>query len=273
MRSTLDARQVLSHAFLIVACLAVLLPLGWIVRTSFVSQMQAYRIPPDLTAPPSIENYVTVFQGRDFGRHLSTTLIVCGISASLAVALGGLGAYGVARRERGGTGITLAMLSGQLFPRIALVLPLYILVRNVGGYDTVWVFILTYLSFMVPATVVILIPYFRQVPKEVEDAALVDGAGRLRILARIVFPLALPGVAAAWVFALMLGWNELLFPLFLGGRSTRMLTVAVGSFVTQRGVAIGPVAAATMLCIVPVVFVVILLRRALVGGLTAGSVR
>ncbi len=270
---TLQPRKVLAHAFLIIACLTVLLPLGWVIRTSFVSQVQAYRIPPDLLARPSVENYVTVFSERDFARHLLTTILVCGSAATLAVMLGAFGAYGIARRRGGGAGLTLVMLSGQLFPRIALVLPLYILVRNVGGYDTVWVFILTYLSFMVPATVVILVPYLNQVPLELEDAALVDGAGRLTILARVVLPLALPGVAAAWVFALMLGWNELLFPLFLGGRSTRLLTVAVGSFVTQRGVAIGPVAAASMLCIVPVIFVVALLRRALVGGLTSGAIR
>ncbi len=262
-----------SHVVLIAACLVTLLPLFWVARTSLVSKIAAYTIPPDWTAPLSLESYRTVIFERRFAGYFANSLIISLVSASLAVTIGAFVSYGLVRTRRRTGGLKLAILSGQLFPRIVLIIPLYVLVRSLGGLDTYWVFVVGYLAFLLPAAVAVLLPYLDSVPVELEEAAMIDGASRPTVLRRIVLPLAMPGVSAGWMFAFVLGWNEFLFPLFLGGRTTRTLTVGISAFVTQRGVDIGPTAAATMIAVLPALAIGLLARRSLVEGITSGGVR
>jgi ABC-type glycerol-3-phosphate transport system permease component len=263
--------RIASHTILIIASVVTLLPLMWIARTSFVSKIAAYTIPPDWLAKPSLENYQTIFTEQRFlGFFLNSVIVSLG-SALLAVAIGSVAAYGIARSRRPTAMLRIAALSGQLFPRIVLILPIYTIVRILGGLDNHGVFVVSFLAFMLPAATAILTPYFEAIPVEMEEAAMVDGASRVTALWRVVIPMALPGIGSAGVFAFILGWNEFIFPLFLGGKHTRTLPVAIGAFVTQRGVDIGPVAAATMLAVMPVVLLTILTRRLLIEGLTAGG--
>jgi len=249
------------------------LPLLWIARASLVSRAVAYRVPPDWLARPTLENYVSIFANQDFARYFVTSLAVCGLGATIAIVVGGLAAYGISRAKANSGGLVVALLSGQLFPRIALIIPIYTIMRFLGLYDNFWVMVLTYLSFMLPAAAIVLVPFFGSIPIAFEEAATVDGASRLDVLVRIIVPIAAPGMAAAWVFAFVLGWNEFLFPLFLGGREMQLLTVSISAFVTQRGVEIGPVAAGTMVAIVPALLLFFVARRYLIHGLAAGGVR
>lgn len=265
--------HLISHILLVAACVATLLPLLWVARTSLVSKIAAYTIPPDWSAALSLESYKTVFVERRFAGYFLNSLVISFVSATLAVLIGAFVSYGLVRTRRRTGSLKLAVLSGQLFPRIVLIIPLYVLVRTIGGLDTYWVFVVGYLAFLLPAAVAVLLPYLDSVPLELEEAAMIDGASRATVLRRIVLPLALPGVSAAWMFAFVLGWNEFLFPLFLGGRNTRTLTVGISAFVTQRGVDIGPTAAATMIAILPALAIGMIARRSLIQGITSGGVR
>ena len=260
-----------SHLILIGATLVTLLPLLWVVRTSFVSKVAAYTIPPEWFAAPSLESYRTIFEEQQFVGYFVNSLVVSLISALLAVFIGTVVAYGIVRARGRAAGLRIVVLSGQLFPRIVLIIPIYTIVRLLGALDQHWVFIVSFLAFMMPAAIAILMPYFEAIPIELEEAALIDGASRTTALTKVVIPMALPGIASAGIFAFILGWNEFLFPLFLGGRNTRTLPVAIGAFVTQRGVDIGPVAAGTVLAMAPVVVLAIVARNLLVEGLTAGG--
>jgi multiple sugar transport system permease protein len=265
--------KVFSHIILITASLLTLSPLLWIARTSLVSKIMAYKIPPNWFAPPSLENYISIFHTQPFQSYFFNSFAISLVTALLSVVIGSLAAYGIVRRERPSGGLRLAILSGELFPRIVLILPIYGIVRSLGLLDNHFTFILSFLTFALPSAIWILIPAFESVPVEMEESALVDGANRLRSLWSVVLPTVLPGLGAALIYAFIISWNEFLFPLFLGGRNTRTLTVAIGAFVTQRGVDIGPVAAATMLSITPVILLVILARNMLVEGLTAGATK
>ena len=167
----------------------------------------------------------------------------------------------------------VGILATQILPPITLVIPIFIIARDLGLLDSQGLLAVMYLSFNLPFVVWILSGFFQGLPIEVEEAGLVDGASRLRVLAAIVVPMALPGLIAAGVFSFVLAWNEFLFAFVLTGMESRTLPVALVGLITQQGTQIGPMAAGTVLMSAPVVALTFLVKRYLVTGLTFGSVK
>lgn len=264
---------ILTYVVLTLASLGILLPILWVIRTSLANRLIAYKIPPVWFFQPTFDNYLTIFDKYPFQDYLVNSLVIS-ISASLvALLIGSLAAYSIARFRTGDPWLRLSMLSTQMLPPIALVIPIFLIMNVIQLWDTLLGLIIAYLSFNLPYTVWILISFFQSIPVELEEAAMIDGCSRIQALWRIIFPVALPGLLSAGVFNFILNWNEFLFALVLTGRSTRTLPVAISSLWTQQGVNIGAVSAATVVTILPVIFLTYVIQKSMVRNLTFGSIK
>ncbi len=263
----------ITHAILILATLFVLLPILWVARTSLANRLIAYKIPPVWIFTPTLENYRTIFQQYPFQRYFLNSLVVASVASLIALILGSLAAYSIARFRTGDPVLRLSMLSTQMLPAITLVIPIFLLARLAHLWDSPFALILAYLSFNLPYTIWILIGFFQSIPVELEEAAMIDGCSRTQTLWRVVIPVVLPGLLAAGVFNFILNWNEFLFALILTGRDTRTLPVAVAALWTQQGVQIGAVSASTVLVVLPVILLTWIIQKSLVRNLTFGSIK
>lgn len=262
-----------AHLVLLGASLAILLPLLWIVRTSLVSRKVAYLIPPDWTAPLQPDSWIHILEDKGFLDFFANSVGIGLVSTALAILVGVPAAYSIARWRTGGSLVRVGILATQILPPITLVIPIFIIARDLRLLDSQGLLSVMYLSFNLPFVVWILSGFFQGLPVEVEEAGLVDGASRVRVLRSIVVPMAMPGIIAAGIFAFVLAWNEFLFAFILTGLESRTLPVALVGLITQQGTQIGPMAAGTVLMSVPVVALTFLVKRYLVTGLTFGSVK
>ncbi len=269
-----------THAVLVIACLSILLPVLWTARTSFTSGDLAYR-PEVIRFNPTLDNYRQILQEQDFTRYMWNSIWIAAASAAICLAIGSLAAYAIARFRTGGTPFSLTILGTQMLPPVALVIPFYLLIRQkltIGSFEYSFfdrgiTLALVYMSFNLPFVVWILIGFFQSIPRELEEAARVDGAGPFRAFRQVVLPVALPGLMAAAIFAFVLSWNEFLFALILTGRDSRTMPVALASLMTSQGNQVGAICAATVAMMLPIVVLTWFIQRYLVQGLTFGAVK
>lgn len=264
---------VLSNLILIIASLAILLPIIWIIRTSLANRLIAYKIPPEWFFTPTFDNYRVIFQQYPFQKYLWNSIYISLGAAAVALIIGSLAAYAIARFKTGGSFLRLSMLSTQMLPPIALVIPIYLIFQTLRIWDSPAGLIIAYLSFNLPYTVWILIGFFQSIPVDLDEAAMIDGCSRLQALFKIIFPVALPGLISAGTFSFIMNWNEFLFALVLTGKNTLTLPVAIASLWTQQGVQIGAVSAATVITILPVIVLTFVIQKSLVRNLTFGAIK
>jgi multiple sugar transport system permease protein len=272
--------RLLTHLILTVACLTILLPVAWTARSSFAPEAYAYR-PADMSFSPTLDNYRTIFVDQQFQRYLWNSLWIALLSALICLVVGSLAAYSISRFRTGGTPFSLAILGTQMLPPVALVIPFFLVIRQtffIGDYritllDRGLTLALVYLTFNLPFVVWILIGFFQGIPREIEEAARVDGATQFRAFRQVVLPVALPGLLAAGIFAFVLSWNEFLFALILTGRDSRTMPVALASLMTSQGNQVGAICAATIAMMGPIVLITWAIQRYLVRGLTFGAVK
>ncbi|GAA2300950.1 carbohydrate ABC transporter permease [Streptomyces caniferus] len=233
-------------------------------------------LPGELTLRPYLDIWHTVPLARYFGN----SLIVAGSATVCSVVIAVFAAYAVSRyRFRGKRIFTVTVLSTQMFPGILFLLPLFLIYVNIGNSTGVALYgsrgglILTYLTFSLPFSIWMLTGYFASVPRELDEAAYVDGCGALGALFRVVVPAALPGIVAVAVYAFMTAWGEVLFASVMTNDTTRTLSVGLQGYATQNDVYWNQVMAASLVVSVPVVAGFLLLQRYLVAGLTTGAVK
>lgn len=254
---------------------AIAAPLVVALLASVSPERELYRghavVPDELTTA----HYRALFTERDFWTPVRNSLVVAGATTLLCVALASACAYALARlRFRGHRLVLGATLAVSMFPQISIVAPLYLLLRDLGLIDTYPGLVLPYLTFALPLAVWLLVGYFRQLPPELEDAAIVDGASRLRALWEIVLPLAAPGIATTAILTFVYCWNEFLFALsFTTSHERHTVPVAVALFRGQFQVPWGQILAATIVSTLPVLVLVAAFQRRILGGLTAGAVK
>ncbi|MBS1883505.1 MAG: carbohydrate ABC transporter permease [Actinobacteria bacterium] len=262
-----------SHLLLIATTLVVLLPLLWVLRTAFVDRYDAYLIPPKLDAPLTLENFHQIFVVDEFTPYIINSLIVAISVTALALLLGAPAAYAIARYRTGGSPLRIGLLIGQMFPPIVLVIPIFLIARDLGMDDTLTTLVISYLASNVAFVIWSLVGYFSSIPKDAEEAALIDGCNRLQAIRRVLLPQALPGIFAAAVISFILSWNEFLFALILTGNVSRTFPVAIASLVSSRGVQIGPTCAAVTAIVLPTALFALLIKRFLVRGIALGGVK
>lgn len=254
---------------------AGVLPVGAALIASFNPESRIFGAPLLDFRALTLVHYRALFETRDFWLPIRNSLIVAGSTTVLAVTIGGLCAYSIERLMfRGKAVILAAVLAVSVFPQIAIVSPLYLVLREVHLIDTYPGVVLPYLTFATPLSVWLLAGFLRQVPIEIEEAALVDGASRLQVLGRIVLPIAMPGVMATAILTFLYCWNEFLFALsFTLGPERQTVPVAIALFRGQYQVPWGQVLAAAIVATIPVAFLVMIAQRRIVQGLTAGSIK
>lgn len=254
---------------------ALAFPLYAAVVASFTPEaalFQGFRPLPEAWV---LDHYRALFATRDFWLPLRNSLVVAGLTTVLCLLLGAPAAYALARLPLRGARLWLAgLLLVGLLPQISLVPPLYLVLRALGLIDTYAGLVLPYLSFALPLTVWLLVAAFRALPAELEEAAWIDGAGRLRAFVEVSLPLALPSLAVSAILTFILCWNEFLFALsFTLGPERQTVPVAVALFREQYRVPWGEILAASVLATLPVAILVLAFQRRIVSGLTSGAVR
>jgi len=254
---------------------ALLLPLAWLVLCSLRPEAELFGAPAAGAPTFVLDHYRALFTERSFWLPIRNSLVVAASTTVLCVTLGALAAYALVRLPFRGRSFVLGLvLAVSMFPQIAIVSPLYLLLRSVGLIDTYPGLILPYVTFSMPLAIWLLATYFRALPRDLEDAAMVDGATRLRALVRVVLPLSLPGLATTAILTFLYCWNEFLFALvFTLGPERQTVPVAVALFRGQYQVPWGEILAAAVVASLPVAAIVFAFQERIVAGLTAGGVK
>ncbi|GJF28921.1 carbohydrate ABC transporter permease [Kitasatospora sp. NBC_01539] len=258
----------------------VLVPVGVMVSSSLkpLQDVQGpFRwIPSTITFRP----YVDIWKTIPLGRYFMNSIIVAGGATVCSVLIAIVAAYAVSRyRFKGRKLFTVTVLSTQMFPGILFLLPLFLIFVNIGNATGIPLFgsrgglILTYLTFSLPFSIWMLVGYFDSIPRDLDEAALVDGCGPIRALVQIIIPAAVPGIVAVAVYAFMTAWGEVLFASVMTNDETKTLAVGLQGYATLNDVYWNQVMAASLVVSVPVVAGFLLLQRYLVAGLTAGAVK
>ena len=254
---------------------AILFPLYWAVLSSLTPENRLFAARTLVPRALVLDHYRALFLERDFWVPIRNSLVVAGTTTLLSVILGAVAAYALARLRFRGKAVILAfVLAVSMFPQISIVSPLYLLLRELGLLNTYPGLVLPYLTFAMPLTIWLLVGFFRQLPMELEEAGLMDGAGRLQTLWVIVLPLSWPGIATTAILTFLYSWNEFLFALsFTLGPERYTVPVAITLFRGQYQVPWGQILAAAVVATAPVAAIVLVAQRRIVAGLTSGAVK
>lgn len=274
LRVVKQISQLFVYVLVILAVLLSIAPIVYIIITSFKEPELTFAIPPVWNFTPTLKNYEEVLSSTDFGKYFMNSVVVALASTGIALALGTLAAYGFSRfRFRGHFWLRMSSLIPQMLPPIAIVVPLYVLFSRLDWIDTRQSLIVSYLTFTIPFSIWMMIGFFDDVPVELEEAAMIDGCSRFGTLFRVSLPLAVPGLAATAILAFLYCWNEFLYAVILTGRNARTLPVIITSFMTNRSVLWGRIAASGSLVLIPVLIFALLAQRYLIRGLAKGAVK
>ena len=274
-------RQIVFNAILIIVCLIVLYPVLWVIMMAITPNESAGVSSSLIPQQVTFDNFIDVVSRvDDYGNHLflhqlKNSVLVAAITTALGVLLACTAAYGFSRLNFVGRQLGLqAFLVTQMFPGVVMTIPLYILLGKLGLLNSIVGLVLVYSVSALPFCVWNLKGYFDTIPKELEEAAIVDGASRIRIFVTIVLPLARPAIAITALFSFMTAWNEfILAATLMNSELAYTLPVALKQYVGAQSVQYGLFAAGAIIVSVPIMALFFALQKHLVGGLTAGGVK
>ena len=250
-------------------------PVLWALLTSFKSERDVLAYPPVFLFEPTLAHYREVLFGASSILPNLWSSVVVSTSATLLTMLLALPAgYAIARlRNPGKRASGFYVLATQMLPPVGLVIPYYLALQKVGALDTYFGMVLIYLTFSLPFAIWLMVSYFEDIPYEMEEAALLDRAGRLRALWYVILPQVRGGIAVTTVFVFLNAWNEFLFAVVLGGNKVRPVTVAMFNFISVEQTQWAKLAAGAMVAMAPVILIGLLAQRHIVKGLTVGAVK
>jgi len=252
----------------------ILFPPIMLFLTSIKTELDALAFPPKWIFKPTYKNYVQIFQTSPFLRYILNSIIVASINTFVVLALGSLAAYGLARfKFKGAENLAFWILSIRMMPPVAAIIPLYIIMNKIHLLDTPWCLVLIYLTFNLPFAVWMMKGFFEDVPREIEESALIDGCSEFDVFRRIAIPLVSPGLAATAILVFIFSWNEFLFALILTGTKATTLPVGIIMYMKETGINWGYMTAGGILALVPVVIFTMLVQKHLVKGLTLGALK
>lgn len=284
MEGARSNRRILGRVgfYLLLAIIMVYLifPFYWAFRSSITPDNALFTTPIQyFPKEPTLDNYKRVFQDGNFMRALLNSAIVAGSVTILSLLVGAFASYALGRfKFAGRTPVLYIVLSMTMFPQIAVLGSLYKMVNQLHIYNTLWALILTYLIFTLPFTVWVLTSFFQQMPRELEEAAYVDGATPFQTFYRVLLPLTAPGLVTTGLLAFIAAWNEFLYALsFTQTPEHYTVTLAIFRFEpdTPGGfeIAWGRIMAATIIITIPLVVLTLIFQRRIIAGLTAGAVK
>ncbi|MGW2385519.1 carbohydrate ABC transporter permease [Streptomyces sp. NPDC001658] len=250
-------------------------PVYWMLNTAFKPAADA--IDPDPSLLPTaltLSNFGRALDIADFWGPVGRSLIVSLAVVVIGMAVGLLAALAISRFAfRGRKIVIVGILAVQMVPLVAMIIPVFLLLNDLGQYDRLTGLIITYLTFILPFTVWTLRGFIVNIPKELEEAAMVDGCSRTGAFVRVVFPLLAPGMVATSVYGFIQAWNEYLYALMLLSQKNQTATVWLGNFTTKHGTEYAPMMAGSTMMAVPIVVLFLLVQRKMAAGLTAGAVK
>ena len=273
-RSVLNS--VLFYVFLFLFVLVSMFPLIWIFKMSIITRAELFAAPPTiLPQNPTGQEYTQIFSDPAFQQALLNSAIISGVTTVICLFFGSIAAYAIARlRFRFKSPVMTLILAISFFPAVAIIAPLFLQYSAVGLIDTYWAAIISDVVFALPITVWLLVAFFRELPKDLEEAARVDGATTIQAFRKVIVPLAAPGVFTTAILTFIHAWNEFLFATtFLFTPETQPVTVVIPNFASQYTTDYGAQAAAAVVVTVPLVIMVLIFQRRIVSGLTAGAVK
>ncbi|MDQ6433846.1 carbohydrate ABC transporter permease [Mesorhizobium sp. LHD-90] len=264
---------IVGSVLVVVVCL---FPFWWMALSSVKTLRELYTIPPIWwPEAPTWDNYRKVLFESNIPRYFLNSLVISIGATALALVLAVFASYGFARFNfRGKPLLQSFVLVGQLLPTAAIIVPLFITLRVLGLVNTYWGLILVYMIITLPLSVWMLTSYFKAIPVELEEAAIIDGASRLGCLLRITLPLSLPGIVSVLVYAFVTTWNEFIFALcFATDSSVKTLPIGLAEFSTEFNTDWGAVMAASVVMTLPIALLFLSMQRLFIGGLTAGATK
>ena len=258
--------------------LYVLFPFYWMLVNSLKQPSELFLSPVNyLPSHPNFANYVGVFTAQPFARNILNSVIVAGGATVIALLLGILAAYALGRHAFTGRQTVLyAILGLSTFPQVAILGGLFLLTRALHLFNTYWALIFSYTIFTLPFTVWVLAGFIREIPVEMEEAALVDGARPVQILRHVILPVMLPGIVATGLLSFINAWNEFLYALTLtvdNGARTVPVAIAMFSGQSEHELPWGQITAASVIVSLPVMAIALIFQRHITQGLTAGAVK
>lgn len=271
----LKPASVAAKLFLALYLVITVFPIYWIIISSFKRLVDTLALPPVWVFRPVFDAYQNVFVLGYFGQYYLNTTLVALSTTVIALGLGSMAAYVLDRYPfRFSTVISYALLATRMIFPIVYAVPLFLLYNNLGLLDTRIGLVIAYTTFSLPYAVWIMAGFFSAIPRDIDEAAMVDGCSRFGAFARIVLPLTAPGLAAAAIFILLLAWNEFLFALILaGGGSAKTLPVAAAQLIGQQEIQWNELCAVSTATIVPLLVFFGLVHKYLVKGMIAGAVK
>jgi multiple sugar transport system permease protein len=269
-------RRAGAYAVLLVVSILTLVPFLWVVTTALKSVEQIFAVPPQIIPHPFVwSNFQLAIQSSGFGLFLRNSLVVATVCTILSLVVAVPAAYGFARfRYRGSGGLLAGIVTARMFPPIALVVPFFLLFRSLHLVNTIPGLIVAYLPLEIPLIVWILEGFFEGVPRELEEAGVVDGLSTLGVLWRIVVPLARPSIAVAALFGYLAAWNEFVLALTLTQTTTaETLPIGIARYITSFQTYWGQMSAAAVFYLAPVLVFTVIAQRGIVRGLTEGGTK
>ncbi len=277
MRTRRRANKLIASLVALAVTVVLFFPILWMLRISIIPREKLFNLPPEWIAKSiNLQGYAYFFSQAEFVRYYLNSLIVSASTVALCLFAGTLAAYSFSRFSyRGRRTLMMITLSAQMFPWALLIITLYIFFIKINLLDTYFALVLAHSTFALPLTIWIIKSYFDTIPKELEDAAYIDGSGRLSTLVRIILPLSYPGIIAAAIYVFIFSWNDFLFGLTLT-YSPNMRILAPGislSFIGQFEYKWIEMMACSILVTLPVAIMFVFLQKYFVQGLTAGAVK
>jgi len=251
-----------------------LFPLYWLISSALKVEVSMFTIPPTWFYIPSLHNYVTLFLTKGFSSYVMNSIVASLSSTGIAIVLGSMAGYGLARgRIPRKNDIAFWMISTRMAPIVGVVFPLYLVFRKLHLVGTLQGLIIAYTTFNLPFAVWLMRGFFMEVPRDIEEAAMVDGCSKFQAFLYIALPLVTPGLIAVGVLCFMFAWNDYGFAVIFTSGPTQTLPVACARLMTEYGIVWGQVMTTGTILLAPVIFLGIVIRKYLVRGLTMGAIR
>ena len=261
----------------IFSMVAVLFPLYWLGISAFKLEQDYLAYPPVLFPTRfTLDSFVEIFTKNQLWENLLNSLIISSVTTVVTLFVGSMAAYAVQRgplgsKARGAFG--LWFMVQKMYPAIATAIPVYLVMRELKLIDTLAALIIMNTSFNLPLVIWLMMGFFEQVPYALEESAVLDGCGFIQRFFRIVLPITKPGLIASAILTFTATWNEFLFAVILSIKSSKTLPVVIAGFITDRGLAWGPMAATALVTLVPVVVLTLLVQKDFVKGMAMGAVK
>lgn len=263
--------KVLFWLVILVSLCLLLIPIYYMISSSFKTKVQMMDMKQFFVFKPTLKNYVKIFTAYDLLTPLLNSLIVSLGATGLACLLGLPAAYAIARHRM--YTMSAIILCVRIVPAVTFLVPWYIILGRFSLIGTKTALILSNLLVLLPLIIWIVSPYFGSIPKELEDAALIDGCSEGKAFTHIMIPLAVPGIVTAAILAFIHAWNNFMFAYVLGGSGTKTLPTMLKLFIGYTGIDMSALMAASVVVTMPVVIISIVLQKYVVSGLTAGAVK